>query len=82
MEKRWNFAVPAEMIRKAAESEPLDEKELADGIARGRVVVVGNKLRSGIVNPTAVGEGTREEQAAEFALGMLLDRGQDAEGNS
>ncbi len=66
MEKRWNFAVPAEMIRKAAESEPLDEKELADGIARGRVVVVGNKLRSGIVNPTAVGEGTRTKVNANY----------------
>jgi phosphomethylpyrimidine synthase len=66
MDKRWEFAVPDEMIRQAAENEPLDEKALADAVARGRVVVVGNKLRSGMVRPTAVGEGTRTKVNANY----------------
>ncbi len=66
MDKRWDFAVPEEMISQAAASEPLDEKALADAVARGRVVVVGNKLRRGVVKPTAVGEGTRTKVNANY----------------
>ena len=66
MVKRWDFDVPPEMIVQAAESEPLDEQALTDAIARGRVVVVGNRLRSGVVRATAVGEGTRTKVNANY----------------
>ncbi|MBW7997332.1 MAG: phosphomethylpyrimidine synthase ThiC [Candidatus Glassbacteria bacterium] len=66
MEKRWDFSVPEEMIRQAAVNEPLDAKQLADSLARGRTVVLGNRLRDGIVRPTAVGENTRTKVNANF----------------
>lgn len=66
MQKRWEFDLPVGMIRAAAENEPLDEVALADNLARGRVVVLGNRVRDGIVRPTAVGEGTRTKVNANF----------------
>ncbi len=66
MDKRWDFDLPAGMVRQAAENEPLDEKALSEAIARGRVVVLGNRLRSGVVSPIAVGEGTRTKVNANY----------------
>jgi phosphomethylpyrimidine synthase len=66
MEKSWDFGVPEAMIRQAAGNEPLDAAALAGVLARGRAVVLGNKLRDGIVRPTAVGEGTRTKVNANY----------------
>ena len=38
--------LPPKMLEKAAVGEPLSAAELADGVARGRIVVLGNTLRA------------------------------------
>ncbi len=66
MTKIGDFSLPDGMVRHAAESEPLDESALAELVGQGRAVVLGNRLRDGIVRPVAVGQGTRTKVNANF----------------
>ena len=58
--------LPEKMLKKAAKDESLSDEQLAEGLKRGTIVVLGNTLRAGRVRPTAVGKGTRTKVNANF----------------
>jgi len=58
--------LPEKMLKKAAKDEPLSDEQLAEGLKRGTIVVLGNTLRAGRVRPTAVGKGTTTKVNANF----------------
>jgi len=58
--------LPGKMLKEAARSEPLSVEELAEGLKQGTIIILGNTLRAGRVQPTAVGRGTRTKVNANY----------------
>ncbi len=59
-------AFTEDTLRRVLKDEPLTEAALADGLARGTLIVLENVKRRGAVRPVAVGRGTRTKVNANF----------------